>query len=174
MSEKTERLAAFGQGLDARFWCPSSGTCLSAFVLVKKEDKVLLGKIAQPQLWIERWAFPPNIVKRPDVFRWLIPACHLRYGEHPDGAAKRIMEEMLQLSSYSLRFVECQSHLSESGHWDICFIYEAHTDQEIETPAWYSDLTFKSPKEMKAEDFGRHHDDILNYHVGEGQGTIRG
>jgi ADP-ribose pyrophosphatase YjhB (NUDIX family) len=160
MSEKKEKFATFGQRLDTRFWCPPAGFCVSAFVLVKKDDKILLGRIAKPELWKKRWNLPLRPI--PWSEKWVIPARHLKYGEHPDEAAKRIIEEILALSSYDLNFLEYQSHLAETGHWDLCFIYQAHTKQEIKTPEWYIELAFKDPKELNRNDFTRSHDDILN------------
>jgi ADP-ribose pyrophosphatase YjhB (NUDIX family) len=167
MSKKKEKFASFGTcqtEVDKRFWCPSAGVCISVFVLIKEGDKVLLGKIAQPDVWIERWNLTPNIKIgiRLDVFKWTMPACHLKYGEYPDEAARRVLEEMLELSSYEIRFLECQSHLSEHGHWDICFVYEALVNQEIKTPAWFLQLAFKDPKELKPGDYGRGHGDVLS------------
>jgi len=159
MSEYKDKFASFGVRPDARFWCPPAGVCLSAFVLVTKNGTVLLGRIAKSELWREKWNLPPT--PTPWSEKWLIPACHLKYGEHPDEAARRIAKEMLELSSYDLKFLECQSHLGTLGHWDIIFIYQVQTKQEIKTPEWYTELTFKDPKEMDQEDFARHHGDVL-------------
>jgi ADP-ribose pyrophosphatase YjhB (NUDIX family) len=154
-----EKFALFGQR-GPRFWCPPAGFCLSAFVLIKENGRVLLGKIAHPEIWKKRWNLPLRPI--PWSEKWVIPARHLKYGEHPDEAAERIVEEILELSSYNLNFLQFQSHLTESGHWDICFIYQAYTKQMIKKPKWFEELAFKDPTELNRNDFARSHDDILN------------
>lgn len=159
MDENENRFASFGSRPDPRFWSPPSGVCLSSFVIIRKGKGFLMGRIAKPELWRKKWNLPQTSI--PWDSKWLIPASHLKYGEHPKDGAKRILKEMLGVSSYGLKFMECQSHLSEDGHWDLCFLYEAQLKEKIETEPWFLELRYRDPVKMSPKDFGRGHEDAL-------------
>ena len=147
---------------------PKGGTCLSAFLVLKGKNGVLAGKMAKPEVWVERFfvgeAFAP---KYASSGKWLLPASHLKYGEKPEDAAKRILTEQLGLSGVKLKFSQVQSHLSgdpndpEGAHWDICFVYEGTLRDKVAKPEWFSELDYLKPTKLSADDFTRGHGDIL-------------
>ena len=147
---------------------PKGGMCLSAFLVLKGKNGVLAGKMAKPEIWVERFfvgeAFAP---KYASSGKWLLPASHLKYGEKPEDAAKRILTDQLGLSGVKLTFSQVQSHLTgdpkdpEAGHWDICFVYEGALKDKAAKPEWFSELDFLKTSNLSADDFTRGHGDIL-------------
>jgi len=147
---------------------PKGGTCLSSFLILKKKDGILVGKMAKPEIWVERFfvgeQFAPAYAASN---KWLLPASHLKYGEKPSDAAKRILNEQAGLKNVKLTLREVQSHLAEdpadpeSAHWDICFVYEGNMKGKVRQPEWFSELKFVKPKGLKSDDFTRGHGDVL-------------
>ena len=154
---------------------PKGGTCLSAFLVLKGKDGVLVGKMAKPDLWVKNFfvgeSFAP---KYASSGKWILPASHLKYGESPDDAAKRILTEQLGLSGVKMNLSEVQSHLSgnpndsDAAHWDICFIYEGKVTKAVQKPEWFSELAFMKASKLSVDDFTRGHGDVLKEF-----GTIR-
>ncbi|MBI4257372.1 MAG: NUDIX hydrolase [Thaumarchaeota archaeon] len=142
------------------------GTCLSSFVIIKKNNEVLLGKITQPETWAERWCLT---LDHPERWKdkWQIPCSYLKFGEHPDQTAKRIIEEQLQITKYNLNRIMVKSFSGESSiykgevHWDICFIYESLVHEEIKPQPWFSELKFIPMSQAQNLEFGRSHGEIL-------------
>ena len=99
--------------------------------------------------------------------KWLIPASHLKYGEKPEDAAKRVLVEQVGVPKSKLSLVQIQSHLSqdpndpEAAHWDICFVYGGKLRGKPQTPEWFSELRFVKARELASEDFTRGHGDVL-------------
>ena len=81
---------------------PKGGTCISSFLVLKAKGGVLVGKMSRPEIWIERFfmgeKFAPQYAASN---KWLIPASHLKYGERPEDAAKRILIEQVGMRKSS-------------------------------------------------------------------------
>jgi ADP-ribose pyrophosphatase YjhB (NUDIX family) len=147
---------------------PKGGTCISVFLVLKGKGGILVGKMAKPEVWVERFyvgeMFAP---KYASSNKWLLPASHLEYGEKPDDAAMRVLTQQIGVGHRKLNFREVQSHLSqdtndpEAAHWDICLVYEGTLKDTVVRPDWFSDLRFVNPKELSSEDFTRGHGDVL-------------
>ena len=148
---------------------PKGGTCLSSFLVLRRKGTILVGKMAKPEIWVERFmvgeAFAP---KYASSNKWLLPASHLMYGEKPEDAAKRVLTEQVNVSNAKLSLLQVQSHISqnpndpEAAHWDICFVYTAEfRGKQLNRPEWFSELGFQNPKSLKSEDFTRGHGDVL-------------
>jgi ADP-ribose pyrophosphatase YjhB (NUDIX family) len=147
---------------------PKGGACISAFLVLKGKDGILVGKMTKPEVWVERFFVGENFAPQyASSGKWLLPASHLKYGEKPDVAAKRILNEQVGLGNVKLAFGQVQSHLPqdpndpESAHWDICFIYQGNVNGEVKRPDWFSELRFVKAKEMTPDDFTRGHGDVL-------------
>ena len=154
---------------------PKGGTCISAFLVLAGNGGFLAGKMAEPDVWVERFLVGESFApKYAASGKWILPASHLKYGEKPDDAAKRILTEQLGLGKMKLTFTQVQSHLSQdpndpdSAHWDICFIYEGKVEGNVPRPEWFSELAFLKPKDVSVQDFTRGHGDVLKE-----LGTIR-
>jgi ADP-ribose pyrophosphatase YjhB (NUDIX family) len=147
---------------------PKGGTCVSVFLVLKGKEGILVGKMAKPEIWIDKFlvgeAFAPKYAASG---KWLIPASHLKYGEKPEDAATRVLVEQVGASKSKLSFLEVQSHLSqdpndpEAAHWDLCLVYGGTVKGKIKRPEWFSELNFVKPKELKSDDFTRGHGDVL-------------
>jgi ADP-ribose pyrophosphatase YjhB (NUDIX family) len=147
---------------------PKGGTCLSSFLVLKRKDGILVGKMTKPQIWVERFlmgeTFAPVYASSN---KWLIPASHLKYGEKPEDAATRILVEQVGITWSKLSLLQIQSHLSQDpkdpdiAHWDVCFVYGGTLRKEPRTPEWFSELRFMRTRELASEDFTRGHGDVL-------------
>ena len=151
------------------------GTCISAFVVLTGKGGVLAGKMARPDIWVEKFFVGENFAPQYAASgKWVLPASHLKFGENPEDAASRILREQLGVNGVKLTLSQVQSHLSgdptnpDEAHWDICLIYEGKVKGEIPKPEWFSDLKFLKPKGLSVDDFTRGHGEILKE-----LGTIR-
>jgi len=147
---------------------PKGGACISAFLVLTGKGGVLVGKMARPEIWVERFFVGENFAPQyASSGKWILPASHLKYGEKPDDSAKRILNEQLGVNDVKLKFSQVQSHLSqdpndpESAHWDICFIYEGTLKGDVKKPEWFSELRFVKPNELTVDAFTRGHGDVL-------------
>jgi ADP-ribose pyrophosphatase YjhB (NUDIX family) len=147
---------------------PKGGTCLSSFLILKGSGGILAGKMVRPEIWVERFFVGEQFApKYAESNKWLLPACHLKYGEKPEDAARRVLTEQAGLKNVKLALREVQSHLaedpndSEAAHWDICFVYEGNVKGKVERPEWFSELKFVKPKDVTSDDFTRGHGDVL-------------
>jgi len=139
---------------------PQEGCCLSSFVLALRDNAILLGRVSDAELWGEKWALPTwNPPRWRD--KLLLPAAHLLIREHPDQAANRILEEMLNAGSFTVKFRGIQNHVEDSGHWDVCFVYEADIRGDVRKPPWFSELRYFSPEDITSNSIGRGHADIM-------------
>jgi len=147
---------------------PKGGTCISSFIVAEKEGRVLVGKMSNPEIWVDRFlvgsAFAPKYAASG---KWLLPASHLKFGESPDECAQRILREQLLVDVQDLKLAGIQSHLSgepadiENAHWDLCIIYKATVPEPSRVPEWFSELRYVPVKNLRPSDFTRGHGDIL-------------
>ncbi len=138
---------------------PDAGLCLGSFLVIEKGGRVLFGKALKPE-------FARG--------KWLLPASHLKYGEHPDEAAKRISKEQLGVEAQNIKFRGLWSFAQL--HWDLCFVYdvklrhEPRVIDEAEASGYpsdyfyssqlFSNLEYLQPEKVKNE-IGRGHDEVL-------------
>lgn len=144
--------------------------CLSAFVVARRGDSILLGRPHQHDAWPEKGGYPKwQALELEKEGVWLLPATHLMMEESPDQAAKRIVHEWARLRG-TPKFVMAQSHLRplrlwnpklKGSHWDICFVYELHPKGPIRLRPWWSEIRFVPLSEIQTIKFGRGHRDIL-------------
>ena len=85
---------------------------ISAFAIIKKENKLLLAKRTRPEFTAGKWTLPSSIIN---------------YGENPEAAVKRIAKEQLGTEPSSVRLVDVLSFGDK--HWDLCFVYEVSIDK---------------------------------------------
>lgn len=143
---------------------PEAGVCLSAFLIVKRNGSILLGRPHSHSAWPLKGGFPrwraAELEKRD---AWLLPATNLMMEEAPNRAARRIVNEWGGLEGKP-RFVMIQSHLQPAGrlnHWAICFVYELHVRKDPTIKPWWSEMRFVKPSEIRRMKLGRGHRDIL-------------
>ena len=144
------------------------GTCLSAFLVLKRSGDILAGKMTKPNVWVEKFLVGEEFApKYASSGKWVLPASHLKFGEKPEDAARRILTEQLGLRGVTLVLSQIQSHLSgdqndpDAAHWDICFIYEGKVEGQVPKPEWFSQLEFLKTNTLSPDDFTRGHGDVL-------------
>ncbi len=141
------------------FPTPEQGLCVGSFLIIEKGGALLFGKAVKPE-------FAKG--------KWLLPASHLKYGEHPDDAVKRIVKEQLTAEPKSVKYRGVWGFTE--GHWDMCFVYDVKLKNEPKplgeaeasnypsdyfySSQLFSDLKFLRPQEVKNE-IGRGHDEVL-------------
>ena len=76
---------------------PRGGMCLCAFLFVMCGGKILLGRYADHPAWEQLCGMDSRRVKTNAELT--IPASHLKFGEDPRDAARRIGEEILTLGT---------------------------------------------------------------------------
>lgn len=147
---------------------PPGGMCLSAFLFVRKDQQILLGKYADDPAWgrlagldPERW--------RVHGAGWTIPASQMTYGEDPRDAARRIGEEILQVRgiAYSEPRVEVDVYEPKRFpgrlHYDVWFLVDGVPARgaRIPKPSWYSALEWHNPRRLSAAGYARGHEDVV-------------
>lgn len=149
---------------------PPSGMCISAFLFVVQEGKILLGKYADDPRWATLTGLDPDRV-RAHGRGWTVPASHLKYGEEPRAAGRRIAREVLQLPE-SVRLSEPRvesdlyvpARFPELGmHYDLWLLFTAElpADARVSCPGWYGELAFRDPRTLAASEYARGHDDVV-------------
>lgn len=139
--------------------------CLSSFLVSLDEGGLLVGRMQDPEAWKDL-----DLVASPDrAFpsgRWVLPASHVRIGEDPEAAARRIAERQLQAALGDLRLARVLSYAGpfesrgQALHWDLCFMYDA--DLRVEkTPPWFAELRRVPLPDLRAADFARGHGEVL-------------
>jgi ADP-ribose pyrophosphatase YjhB (NUDIX family) len=155
---------------------PPGGTCLSSFVIINSGNKILVGKPAKPEIWVERFFVREEMApKLVESGKYTLPGSHLAWFESPEDAAKRVLREMLglELPGNRLKLIDVQSHVSdgtpEQAHWDICFVYQAQLPgrTKLKVPEWFSELEFVPKSKLKPEHFSRGHGDVLELAKGK-------
>jgi len=154
---------------------PPGGVCLSSFVVLRHGDKILVGKMSKPEIWVERFfvgeKFAPTYA---NSGKFLLPARHLAWYESPLEAAEGVVRDQLQLkvTKGRLQMIDAQSHVrgdvnstDQPPHWDICFVFEAKVPERstmtVKQVPWFTELGFRRLSELTPDDFTRGHGDVL-------------
>ncbi len=156
---------------------PEGGFCLSSFLVIKEledPEKVLMGHLNPNAAWDYIGALDSERIKTHST-GWMLPSCHLIYGESPLQAAQRIADEQLVLEKESLSFEDGPTIFSDfyvsrhtpagAKHWDLGFIFKSTLGKDAirPNPAW-SVLEFVALQKAKERgEIARSHADILEY-----------
>jgi ADP-ribose pyrophosphatase YjhB (NUDIX family) len=156
-------------GPPSGFWnLPSGGMCLSAFLFVVRDGKLLLGKYADDPQWEALAGLDPERVKVHGR-GWTIPASQLKYGEDPRGAARRVGEEILQIRGMTYAEPRVEVDLYEPKrfpgrlHYDLWFLVDATWPKgsDLAVPPWYAELAWHDPRAGPPGPYGRDHQDVV-------------
>ncbi len=147
---------------------PRGGMCVCAFLFVTRNGRILLGKYADDSTWEELAGLEPER-RRTNANGWTIPASHLKFGEDPRDAARRIGERVLRMQGarYSEPRTEVDLYPSKmfpgEMHYDIWFLVDASptTAYEAEAPPWYTELGWQDPRTTPASEYARGHEDVV-------------
>lgn len=146
---------------------PEGGLCLSVFLFLRRGPLLLLGKHAEHPAWERLTGLDPERVRKHGQ-GWTIPASHLKYGEDPRAAARRVAEEVLQLPGVQLGEPRVETeHASwerPSGrgwHHDVWFFVDAEgAPERVARPPWFAELGWHDPRALPQEAWGRAHGDV--------------
>lgn len=151
---------------------PEGGMCISAFVIISRHEdaeSVLMGKIDKRAGWDHIGALDRKRVERHSG-GWMLPSSHLMLFETPEGAARRILREQLNVRGMKLAgpltFVDTSG---TENHWDIGFIYTGERETTPKSGVW-RELEFVKTTSLKREDVVRSQIDVLAY-AGRWKGT---
>jgi len=167
----TKRWARLGPDNPRRLMhAVQTGLCLSAFVIVRRGNTILVGRPRRDDAWPKKGGYPKwQAFELEEEGVWLLPATHLMMEESPEGAARRIAHQWAGFKG-TPRFVMVQSHLRplrfwnpklRGNHWDICFVYELRAKGRVRPKPWWSEMRFVPLSEIRRIRFGRGHRDIL-------------
>ena len=147
---------------------PRGGMCLCAFLFVVRGEKILLGKYADHPAWENLSGMESKRVKA-NARGWTIPASHLKFGEDPRDAARRIGEEILTLDkglvysepSVTTFFYEPAIAPGEK-HFDVLFLFDVSVEAgvNVRKPPWYEALEWIAIEALRHEHFARQHEDV--------------
>lgn len=151
---------------------PGAGMCISAFAVMRRGDKVVLG---QPSLehfdrWTDAWVSGWLMYSKQEVAalhdHWRLPSSYLLEGEHPDDALRRIMRDQLGVRGYTASSPSVFSATWPSDwypgqrHWDLAFVYEVRAALPRRVPPWWRTLAWADPRGLPRRAFGWN-DDLM-------------
>lgn len=148
---------------------PEGGLCLGTFLFLRRGREILLGRYADdPRL--EELTGLDETRRRVHGRGFTIPATHVKHGEDPREAARRLVRDVLGIRApLALRQPTVESDFGEPArfpgmiHYDVWFFVEAQVPEgfEVETPPWYAELAWKDPRALAPADYARSHDEIV-------------
>lgn len=152
---------------------PEGGFCASAFLVLRRGDRLLAGSMAPSDRWAQEWQ--PNMAlyggaRREALFEgWRLPATYLREGEHPEAAAYRVWTDQLGLEADPdlpqprvVSEAAASRSTPEARHWDLVFAYELEGPPLPEDPpGHWAELAYATPAQLEAEGFVMLHGELL-------------
>src|SRR5579872_5626612 len=115
---------------------PPGGICLSSFLIVRDDGRVLMGMIDAGAPWDHLGALDSKRIEMHSK-GWMLPSSHLIVHESPQRAAKRIAVEQLELPDLVITEPRVVSEVyppryfpDQSEHWDLEFISFASSKAE--------------------------------------------
>ena len=151
------------------FWRPpEGGFCVNAFLFVRKDSKILLGKYGDHPKWGELAGLDAGRVQRFGS-GWTVPGSHMKFGEDPRNAARRIGEDILQAPRLAYTEPRAESDTYPAAfadgkpHYDLWFFFDATAPGgwEAKAPPWYKELAWQDPKTLPASAYARGHEDVV-------------
>lgn len=151
------------------FWHPpEGGMCVNAFLFVRRDSKILLGKYADHPKWDELAGLDSGRRQRFGT-GWTVPGSHVKFGEEPRVAARRIGEEILRVKDLAYGEPRVESDVYPAAfangkiHYDLWFFFDATAPArwQVGTPPWYAELAWQDPKALPAAAYARSHEDVV-------------
>lgn len=148
---------------------PRAGMCLSAFAFIRQGERLLLGKYADDPRWEDLTGLDESR-RRAHGRGWTIPATHLRFGEDPRAAGRRVADEVCGLAGLALSEPRVEVDVGPPArfpqaddHYDVWFFLDAEVRAPgaIAKPPWYRELAFVDAASLPKEAWGRSHEDVF-------------
>jgi len=150
---------------------PDGGVCLSAFLILTEAgqpSRILMGHMNPEARWDHIGALDP---KRVEVHSraWMLPSSHLIYLESPQGAARRIAREQLNLPNVELSgpLVVSEAYTPKrfpgtQHHWDVEFLFRGElAGPDVPRAAAWKELAFVDLRRTTKAEIARSHEDII-------------
>jgi ADP-ribose pyrophosphatase YjhB (NUDIX family) len=144
--------------------------CISAFALVRRGGKFLLGIPRQNQRWISEWISAWAVYSKEELeeafTQWRLPSCYIREGEHPEDAVRRVIRDQLGLKKFTVSGPRVFSYAWPSDwypgndHWDLVLVYRVKTSERIKRLPWWKELSFVGKDDLRHANFGWN-DDLM-------------
>jgi len=142
---------------------PEGGFCISAFVIISKKgnpNQILMGHLNKKAAWDHIGGLDAERVERHSN-GWMLPSSGLIFGESPQEAVQRILEEQLGLENQKLEGPLIVSEVyGDKKHWDIEFIFLGEHGELPLHDAW-TELKFIDLLKVQREEIARMHEDVL-------------
>lgn len=90
----------------------------------------------------------------PYAGQWYLPGVPLKFNEHPEEAAHRILTEELEVADREVKLLRVQSHKAEQNRWYLMFLYASEnlSDKELAEPCdGIGELTYKDLNSLERE-----------------------
>lgn len=151
------------------FWhAPEGGMCVNAFLFVRRGSKILLGRYADHPKWDELAGLDAGRRQRFGT-GLTVPGTHLKFGEEPRAAARRIGSEILEAPglTYGEPRVESDTYPAAFAggklHYDLWFLFDATPPPswQPKAPPWYAELGWQDPQSLPASAYARSHEDVV-------------
>lgn len=151
------------------YWhAPKGGFCLNVFLFVGNGPNILLGKYADDPKWEELAGLDASRRVRFGA-GWTVPGSHLKFGEEPRAAARRVGEEILRIPgmAYSEPRAESDAYPADFAggqvHYDVWFFVDAKPPPgwTLTVPPWYAELAWQDPRTLPAAAYSRSHEDVV-------------
>lgn len=142
--------------------------CVNAFLFVRRGSKILLGKYGDHPKWDELAGLDSSRRQRFGT-GWTIPASHLKFGEEPRAAGRRVGEEILQIPHVVCTEPRVESDVYPAAfangklHHDLWFFMDATPPPGwvLKRPPWYAELEWQDPRTLPASSYARSHEDVV-------------
>lgn len=147
---------------------PPGGLCLSSFLFVRRGNEILMGRYADDPRW-ETLAGLDADRRRAHGHGWTIPASHLKFGESPQDAARRVAREILQMPDAEPSEPRVVSEVGEPRrfpgllHQDFLFLHDLELPDgaPVAMPPWYAEMAWIDPRATPASAWARSHDEVV-------------
>jgi ADP-ribose pyrophosphatase YjhB (NUDIX family) len=154
---------------------PKDGFCISVFLIIRQRGRpqsILMGQINPNADWDHIGALTQDR-REAHSKGWMLPSCHIIYGESPRDAAQRVFREQLGIDKglnlanpkvYSEVYAP-KRHPEAKEHWDLQFLFEGELGveelQRKKRPNAWRALEFVDVGLLDKSKFARSHEDII-------------
>lgn len=160
-ADEFQRWARFGVDQDGVKYIPIGGTCLIDYLISRKGDSILVGKV-NGKAQAEYWKNEAIYLHRPSIWvgKWFIPCGFLHFGQDPQDRARALVKKMLNATARSIKLSKVVSYNQDSKyfpgyhHWHVDFVYELEDLKLGKKPAWWDSLEYVPLKDLKTEQIG--------------------
>ena len=169
-SDEFQRWARFGVDQDGIKYIPIGGTCLMDFLISRKDDSILVGRV-NGKNQADYWKSEAIYLHRPHIWvdKWFIPNGFLHFGEDPEERARVLVKKNLNGKAKSIKLSKVISYKEKSDyypgyhHWHVFFVYDLDSLKLGKMPVWWDSLEYVPIRKLKPEQIGNAGANVLKY-----------